>query len=189
MNNSRWLQPLQQQTETMLSQAIAQWQVLPHAVFAKAPQANSWSANECLQHLNSYGDYYLPAIEKAMQQHSTPSTYPFKPGWLGGWFTRMMQTNPTGQPAKKMKAPKQHVPVALPPAHEVIARFIDQQEQLLQLLQQAETSNLSRIKVPISIAPMIKLQLGDVLAFLVAHNHRHVQQAHRALQAACALHG
>lgn len=187
MNNSTWLQPLQQQTETMLTQAIAQWQVLPHSVFAQAPQANSWSANECLQHLNSYGDYYLPAIEKALQQRSTPSTHPFKPGWLGGWFTRMMQTNPTGLPAKKMKAPKQHAPIALQPSHEVIARFIDQQEHLLQLLQQAEKANLSHIKVPISIAPMMKLQLGDVLAFLVAHNHRHVQQAQRALQAAAVL--
>ncbi|QGW29560.1 DinB family protein [Phnomibacter ginsenosidimutans] len=86
-----------------------------------------------------------------------------------------------------MKAPKQHAPIALQPSYEVIARFIDQQEHLLQLLQQAEKANLSHIKVPISIAPMMKLQLGDVLAFLVAHNHRHVQQAQRALQAAAVL--
>jgi len=37
-------------------------------------------------------------------------------------------------------------------------------------------------RLPISVASFIKLKLGDVLLFVVAHNGRHLKQANRALQ-------
>jgi hypothetical protein len=68
----------------------------------------------------------------------------------------------------------------------VIGEFIDQQEQLLQLLQLARTKNLTHPRIPISISKLIKLKTGDVLAFLISHNERHVLQASRALALAAA---
>jgi hypothetical protein len=49
------------------------------------------------------------------------------------------------------------------------------------LLEQAKQIDLNRTKVPISIAPFIKLKLGDVFMFLVAHNFRHVLQVNNAI--------
>jgi uncharacterized damage-inducible protein DinB len=37
------------------------------------------------------------------------------------------------------------------------------------------------VKVGISIAPFIKLKLGDVFRFMIAHQVRHILQAGRAL--------
>ena len=55
------------------------------AKFAEQPAAGEWSAMQCLDHLNMYGDYYLPAIEKvindAKQQLQQPAIV-FKPGIL-----------------------------------------------------------------------------------------------------------
>ena len=184
-NTHTLLQQLQQQTESFLDTAIKEWQLLPHSTFAKAPAANSWSALQCLEHLNSYGRYYLPAIENGLlknQQFSPNDTY--KPGWLGDYFTKLMQPAANGRPVKKMKAPKAHIPANSRPAHEVIGEFIDQQEQMLHLLRMAEKFNLQKIRVPISIARFIRLQLGDVFRFMVAHHHRHVLQATRALSQA-----
>ena len=156
------------------------------AVFKKQPSPNAWSAMQCIGHLNMYGDYYLPAIEQAiMQANKTGNSASaiFTPGWLGNYFTNMMQTSP-GKGSKKMKAPKNYTITNEGLSDEVIARFIDQQEKLLVLLDKAANVNLNTIRIPISIAPFIKLKLGDVFMFLIAHNNRHVQQAERAIDAA-----
>jgi hypothetical protein len=50
------------------------------------------------------------------------------------------------------------------------------------LLERSREINLNKAKVPISIAKFIRLKLGDVFNFLIAHNHRHVLQAERALK-------
>jgi hypothetical protein len=65
----------------------------------------------------------------------------------------------------------------------VIATFIDQQEGLLKMLEQASHLNINKIKVPISIAPFIKLKLGDVFMFVITHKERHIVQAEKALLA------
>ena len=64
----------------------------------------------------------------------------------------------------------------------MIAEFIDQQEQLLRLISEAGAVDLNSVRVGISLAPIVKLKLGDVFLFLIAHEVRHVDQARRALK-------
>lgn len=175
-----FLRQLQQQTELLLDTAISQWQMIPHSVFARKPSADGWSANECLQHLNSYSRYYLPAIEKAIKAEAKPSTPLFRSGWLGHYFTTLMLPKANGA-VKKMKAPKDHAPVDIMPSHAVISEFIDHQEKLLALLEMASHVDLNHAKVPISISKWIELKLGDVFGFVIAHEYRHFLQAHKAL--------
>lgn len=180
------LHQLRQQTEHFIELAISQWQMIPHTSFARQPAVGKWSANECLQHLNSYGRYYLPAIEKAIEKAKENAEAPastFHTGWLGHYFTEMMLPNASGKPAKKMKAPKSSQPTSILESHAVISEFIDQQEKLLQLLEAAADVNLNTIRIPISISKLIKLKLGDTFNFLIAHQNRHVLQAQRALNA------
>ena len=86
-----------------------------------------------------------------------------------------------GKKMKKMSSPKDHVPLVNLNSDEVISEFIEQQERLLSLLGKARQINLEKAKVPISIAKFLKLKLGDVFMFLIAHNHRHVLQVEKAL--------
>ena len=58
---------------------------------------------------------------------------------------------------------------------------------MLLLLHQARRINLAKIRIPISIATYIRLKLGDVFMFLIAHNIRHIKQAERAIAAAKVL--
>lgn len=178
------LRQLQQQTEHLIDIAISQWQMIPHTTFARKPGAGKWSANECLQHLNSYGRYYLPAIEQAIHQAMKKQQQPakqFAAGWLGHYFTQMMLPNTNGKGAKKMKAPKSSQPISILESHAVISEFIDQQEKLLQLLDAAAKVDLNKVRIPISISKLIKLKLGDTFNFIIAHQNRHVLQAQRAL--------
>ena len=54
---------------------------------------------------------------------------------------------------------------------------------MLTYLKRAHQTDLNKIKIPVSILKWIKLNLGDVLQFLVAHNERHLLQAKRNLAA------
>ncbi|HRH60537.1 MAG TPA: DinB family protein [Chitinophagaceae bacterium] len=186
-NTAALLQSQKAQTENLIDIAVQQWQMIPPAKFSKQPAENAWSAKQCLAHLNSYGDYYLLQIEKAILLAKEKKLQPaeiFVPGIVGNYFTNIMKSGPDGEPVKKMKSPKSHSPVNNGGSNMIIAEFINQQEKLLQLLDAATHINISKAKVPVSIAKFIKLKLGDVFMFLIAHNMRHTIQAQRALQAA-----
>jgi hypothetical protein len=176
------LASLLQRSEAILDKAIAEWQMLPHDVLAAKPAPGKWSANECLQHLNNYGRYYLPAINKAMKVSPSAAAEQFHSGWLGNYFTRIMQPGSDGKLPMKMKSPQDYAPKTIVESHLVIAEFIEQQERLLKLLDAASHVDFNKVKVGISIAPIIKLKLGDVFMFLIAHEERHVQQAGRAVE-------
>lgn len=180
-NRDTLIENLLDQTEIVLKKAI-EWQLIPHSKLSLRPSAEGWSANECLQHLISYGRYYLPAIEKELSKsQNSESTSPFSSGWLGNYFTKLMMPGTDGKPSKKMNSPKNHAPKTIIDSRLVISEFIDQQEKLLALLNTAKKFDLDTVKVGISIAPFIKLKLGDVFRFVIAHQVRHIFQAERAL--------
>lgn len=186
-NSKQLLNDLQQQTEEILSKAISQWQMLPqhNLLFKESPE--KWSATQCLMHLNSYGNYYLPAIEKAIEDAMQKDWQPkptFASSFIGNWFTEMMLPKGEAKTVKKMKAPKNHTPVSNEKSDVVLATFIEQQEILLQLLEKAKEIDLYKAKTPVSISRFIKLPVGDTFRFLTAHNYRHVLQAERAIAAA-----
>lgn len=181
-DRDRIIDDLSNRVEIILKKSI-EWQLIPHSKFALRPLPESWSANECLQHLNSYGRYYLPAIDRVLSKSQTSeSSNQFSPGWLGNYFTKLMMPEADGTLSKKMHSPSDHSPKTIIETHLVISEFIDQQEKLLQLLRMAKKIDLNKNRVGISIAPFIKLKLGDVFMFLIAHIVRHTHQAERALE-------
>lgn len=187
MQTTQLLENLHQQTETFLQKAVGEWQMLPPEMLARVSDScpgGAWSAAQCLEHLNIYGRYYLPAIEKAIEKakrDGSRAAKDFTSGWLGDYFAKLMRPKPGGQLKSKMKAPKNAVPSAAPDPRAMLAEFIDQQETMLKLLSAAATVNLNRVRIPISIAPFLRLKLGDTLLFVTAHIERHMLQAERAM--------
>ncbi len=179
-----FLEDLQKQTESIIQQALSEWQMLPPEVLAQKPGPDQWSAAQCLEHLNIYSRYYLPAIEKAMTagKRGRPSAT-YRPGWLGSYFTKLMQPKENGTLKSKMQSPKNAVPATAPDPRATLAEFIDHQETLLKLLDRASGVNIGRLRIPISIAPWIRLKLGDTFAFLIGHEQRHALQIVRAVLA------
>src|SRR5690606_19891284 len=118
----------------------------------RPPSPGAWSVLECIEHLNRYGDYYLPEIEKSIM--SQPRTGPdanFRSGWLGNYFANLMRVKE--QKLKKMKSPADKNPAGAALNALVLDRFLKQQDRLVQLLSDARNVNLIKAKVPISIAP------------------------------------
>lgn len=175
-NVNHLISGLEQQVEKHLSVAISQFQNLPLQVLEAPSSSGGWSIAQCLEHLNSYGRYYLPHIKQTLQSasHNNPKMQ-FRSGLLGNYFTNLMNPDKS---RSRMKSPADHHPTTQLNAYEVIAEFIQQQEELIKMLQLARIRNLNK-RVPISISRIIKLKLGDVLQFLIAHDERHIRQALR----------
>ena len=139
------------------------------------PSAERWSVMQILEHLNSYGRYYLPAIEKSLRLNTRPKET-FSPGWFGNYFTKIMKPGANGRIRNKMTSPKDHRPPASLQVKPVMEDFMNQQQQLLNLLEKAKQKDIGGIRTPISISRFIKLKVGDTFRFLIAHEQRHFVQ-------------
>lgn len=179
VNKAKLLEQLAQRVEGHLMEAIRTFQNCEAEVLLRPSASQGWSIAQCLEHLNSYGRYYLPLIEAGLvAQSKEVYQEEYKSTWLGAYFVQLME------PKKGMahfKAFKAHVPPVELEPYQVVAEFIDQQEALLTYLEEAKTKDLSAIRIPISILKWLRLPLGDVFQFLVAHDERHVVQAKRNL--------
>ncbi len=157
---------------------ISEYRSLNEEVLNLKPNAESWSKLECLEHLNLYGDFYLPEIERSILMAKRPSWHVFKSGVIGNYFAKLMQPKENGT-IKKMKSPDDKNPAKSDLSVATVDRFLKQLDHLLRLLEMAKKVDLTHTKTAISISKMIKLRLGDTLRFYVYHIERHVVQAER----------
>ncbi|MGE8553159.1 MAG: DinB family protein [Chryseobacterium jejuense] len=141
--------------------------------------SDSWSTLECLEHLNRYGDFYIPEISRRISSSKTTPKSDFKPGILGNYFAKSMLPK---EKLNKMKTLKAMNPIHSQLNKEVVNEFIKQQQQLLDLLEKARYTNLEKTKTAISISKLITLKLGDTFRFVIYHNARHMAQAESVLK-------
>jgi len=152
-------------------------------VLLQQPAAGKWSVAQVIEHLNSYGRYYLPLIQQALNTQSHQPSQDFRTGWLGNYFTKSMLPKEDGRISNKMKAPKDHRPSPHVDSLSTLQTFLEQEKLLLELLHKARTNNLNTIRIPISIAKFIKINLGDTFRFLIAHHQRHFVQVANTIEA------
>ncbi len=151
---------------------------LPTENLTQKRDAKSWSALECIEHLNRYGDFYLPEIDQKMRNSTFGYNPTFKTGWLGNYFAKSMLPK---EKLNKMNTFASMNPINSSVSKSVLDTFIVQQEQILQLLSGAREADLTRLKTSISISKWIRLRLGDTFRVVIYHNLRHIQQAERAV--------
>ena len=178
-NSLRLLEELQADVRQLVLAATYLQKEDPELLLT-APAPGKWNVVQVLEHINSYGRYYLPAIEKSLQAKKA-HTEQFKPGWFGNYFTKIMKPGENGKISNKMSAPKNHRPAADLDIKPVMDNFFRQQQTLLGLLENAKQKNIGAIRTPISISRFLKLKAGDTFRFLVAHEQRHFLQIANAM--------
>lgn len=152
---------------------VQKFRELTAAELNHRPREGSWSILECLEHLNYYGDFYLPEIERRINAGRHSAEPEFKSGLLGDYFAKMMLP---GEQMKPMKTLKSMNPIGSRLDKGTVDKFLGQQKKLLSLLDSARQVSLNKTKTSISITPMIKLRLGDTFRVVIYHNQRHVEQ-------------
>ncbi len=147
------------------------------------PNEKSWSACEVVDHLRVTGDLYYPridsAIERARAQGRTEAVR-FKPPWLIRWF----QKNLTQESKRKFKAPKLFQPKTSRIGPEVFSEFLSQQESFIELIEEADSCNINRVKFGTPISPLFRMSIGSALWIMVTHQERHFAQAERVAREA-----
>lgn len=141
----------------------------------------SWSVLECIEHLNRYGDFYIPEITNKMNTSNTKSSQLFKSNWLGRYFSESVSYK---DKLNKMKTFKSMNPLNSNLNMATLEKFIRQQQQIIELLDKSKNINLDKTKTAISISKLIKLKLGDTYRVLIFHNQRHIKQAENVLNKA-----
>ncbi|OBX25137.1 DinB family protein [Gelidibacter algens] len=139
---------------------------------------DSWSILECFEHLNLYGDFYIPELKSRIENSKSLPNVNFKSGIIGNYFAKMMLPK---DKLNKMKTLKDKNPIGSQLDRTTIARFIRQQEEMLKLLDTSRHIDLNKTKTAISISKLIKLKLGDTFRFVIYHNERHMAQANKVL--------
>ncbi|MBO9612645.1 MAG: DinB family protein [Dyadobacter sp.] len=172
------LEKLDDVVEQHIADAVALFQNRDSEFLNRPSAIGGWSIVQCLDHLNSYGHYYLPRMRDKLRSAPPAETEGFTSTWMGAYFTKMMDPE-TGK--RKYKAFKGHIPPSQLDSASVVSEFIRQQEELLYLLRDGLHKDLDAIRIPVSILPFIRMKVGDVFQFLIAHNERHMQQAKRNL--------
>ncbi len=141
-----------------------------------------WSVVQCLEHLNEFGRFYLPAVEKAITVKTGEKNAWFNSGFLGDYFTKSMKPKNVFDIKNKMKTMKRFTFPNSLNVDTVMKEYIDQKIKLQHLLDTANDRDLNSIRIPITLTKMIKLKLGDIFRFLIAHEQRHMIQARNTLK-------
>ena len=140
------------------------------------PAPEKWSIGQCLAHLATT-DKALPAIDRAITDARTR-------GWLApgpfryGWFTRWMISSMEPPPKRRMRT----FPIFTPAdtvlsRDEVLRTLAASRDRLLQRIQAAAGLDLKRAIVVSPASRLFRIPLGGYLAFLAAHDRRHLWQA------------
>ena len=142
-----------------------------------------WSIVQILEHLNAYGRYYIPLMETELTSGTAQAKDAwFTSGYWGEMFVKKMKPTNVYQIKNKMKAMSAYsFPNSLN-VDVVLTEYLEQKQKLLQLLDLSKNADLNGIRIPITMSKFIRLKLGDVLRFLIAHEQRHMIQARNTLK-------
>jgi len=147
------------------------------------PGSGRWSIGQCLAHLATSTDRALAAIDRAIatarERHWVPDA-PVRYGWFARWMTNSMEP----PPKRRMKT----FAIFQPPAESlhrdaVLAELAASRSRLLERVRQSAGLNLRRPVVVSPVSPLFRMPLGAYLAFLAAHDRRHLWQARAVREA------
>lgn len=158
---------------------------MTHEAYNAKPSEASWSAAECVVHLNTIAKGYLPALEAAVADpEAARGTGPFRYGWAGRKFVDMLRPGTRPMPtAGAMKPPDTTGLVSEIDLDRSLTRFREDIDRYLAVVDASEGLDLAAIRIPSPFLKLMRFQLGVFLEAMGQHCLRHVGQAERAVAA------
>ncbi|HEX8903745.1 MAG TPA: DinB family protein [Longimicrobiaceae bacterium] len=149
------------------------------AQFAWRSEPGKWSIGQIVNHLNvsgrSYTEVLGPALANARAQGS-PDRGDFKPSLIGGFMVRSMEP----PPRMRLKAPRIYRPA------EEGGPKLDREREMAgwralhdaveERIRAAAGLDLRRIRIVSPVTPLVRMNAGDALALILAHERRHLWQ-------------
>lgn len=162
---------------------------VPEDLLITAPLPAKWSAKQCMEHVNLTLQLYLPRIKDALTHAQVSAKVEFKKGVIGSiMISSLEKGNAAGSKPRPIKTFKRLNPeVSGKSSIQVVLEFGEALNVLYECINASLGKNIDQLTVTTAAGPLLKLKLGDVYPFLLAHNRRHIIQAQRAVEL-CAKH-
>jgi len=146
------------------------------------PKDKSWSIAQCLAHLNAYYRYYIPVFNGKISnsRFTKPGEY-FSSSPLGTAVYRSVKLGKVKNVKRKLKSRKEYNPLvnkALTTKN-AVEEYLNHQVDFIEVLKASLKINMRKTKCPLSLRPVVKLNLGDAFIYMTYHNERHIEQAKR----------
>jgi hypothetical protein len=178
MKSTELLQEIKTATLAIIKTVEENFVPLSSEALNQKPSPQKWSVAECLEHLNYYSDYYNKATKTAIEQ-AQKKQWKNVPAFTSSWLGKKSIESVDPKNTKPSKTPKALNPTSSNVRPDVVDRFLAAQKEFLTLIETAENININKAKVRIEVFKLLKLRLGDLFLFMVAHNQRHCNQALR----------
>jgi len=146
-------------------------------MFTVRPTPLSWSAAECLAHLNISSQLFLPVLREALERarrsrkRGTPRMDLF--GRVLAWFLEPPIR-------RKVRTSAPFVPKSTRAKADAFGEFAGLQEQLIDLLGEARDADL-RVKIVSPFDKRVRYNILSAFRIVAAHERRHLWQAEQAV--------
>jgi DinB superfamily len=145
------------------------------------PAPGSWSAAECLQHLNITADAYFPIWQQTIANagpRKTELNAPYSTDFCGRLFSWIL--DPPARIRSKTPAPFQ--PVDRPDISLALAGFLDRQQRILATLRRCRGRAIDKVKMGSPVDAKIRYSIWSSFVIIAAHQRRHLWQAEQAVR-------
>jgi hypothetical protein len=132
-----------------------------------------WNTIETLAHLNALWADYLPGMERAIHKAKARSWTPQGPVRYT-FFGRRALLRADPHSGKAYRSRKAYNFFQKPVDSDPVKTFIIGAEKMQRLLQQARGVDLNKTTVPVASAWFGSYTLGNLMAWLVLHAHKHL---------------
>lgn len=140
------------------------------------PNKDKWNILEVVEHLNRFGDFYLPRFDNMIvYPKSRRNGAYYRSGFLGEFA--MKRIRPVdGVVPYKSKAIGKASPFLRKLDRRVVEEHVRKQMKFRKILKEVQELNLSRNSIPTLFAPWLKFNIGDTLRIYGYHQERHFVQ-------------
>ncbi len=168
---------LERQLDAITTEADRVLAGLSEAQVNWRPAPDRWSVGECLSHLNVSIRAVLPALDRAIETARAQGLVGAG-GGRTGWFANWMVRSQEPPVKRRVRTFPMFQPVAARhDAAQLLAEFRAFRGDLRERLARAEGIDWGRAKVVSPASRFFRLPFGAYVAFLLAHDRRHLWQA------------
>ena len=172
-----WIEKQAGAFEAMSGDITTEFASLPAAMADYKPDANTWSVNECFDHLIQSNRLYYPLFESlhdGSYRRGALSRIPLVSRWLGGLVGRVVA------PDYKGRSRTSHRLFPRQPTYgrNLADDLVEENQVLISHIRRCAQQDLTRV-VTSPINGMVAYSLRECIQILVDHEARHIGQARR----------
>lgn len=145
--------------------------ISPEDLFRR-PSGHEWTVAQILEHMVKANEAYLPMMREAVKAAEPIANDP--QAHLTFWGAIIAHA--AGPNSKAPLVPASLEPAAEPDAPAVLARWLEQQRDILDLVQLAKGKDIARARVSNPLIRALRMNLIDCFEVVTSHAERHLGQ-------------